>query len=393
MLGAVNLLRGSVEVEVEGAFPERFLNVCSQNGIAFWGLQRMDETHLRAHILPQGYKKVQHFAEKCLCTVVPVQKKGVPFFLWRLRRRHLLFLGFGACILALYILSMFIWEFEVVGNETVSDGEILENLAEIGVKMGTYGPSIDINEIKNEMILRVEELSWLTVNVKGSRAVVEVRERIPKPELIPDGSPCNIVSARDGVVVSIDTLSGAAVVRIGQTVEKGDLLVSGVVDSKAGARFVHARADIEARVWYDYSAKLPQNAAAKQYTGRTTTRRALVVGGSRINFYGNDFNSYRYYDKIVRNTILRLPGGAALPVILVTEEYREYTPADYRIPEETAKGILLARLETRLAREMGQGEVVDAQYVPQAGAGFFAVRLVAECREKIDVQIPLQAAE
>lgn len=33
-----NLIRGYVDVEVTGAFPERLLNLCAQNRLQFWKL-------------------------------------------------------------------------------------------------------------------------------------------------------------------------------------------------------------------------------------------------------------------------------------------------------------------------------------------------------------------
>lgn len=43
----INGLRGSVRLEVSGAFPERFLNLCAQNGMAFWDVEWLEATRLR----------------------------------------------------------------------------------------------------------------------------------------------------------------------------------------------------------------------------------------------------------------------------------------------------------------------------------------------------------
>ena len=44
MKKVVNFLRGSVEVEAQGAFPERFLNLCAQRGVSFWGVEWVEST-------------------------------------------------------------------------------------------------------------------------------------------------------------------------------------------------------------------------------------------------------------------------------------------------------------------------------------------------------------
>ncbi|MDR3207313.1 MAG: sporulation protein YqfD [Oscillospiraceae bacterium] len=390
MQQTVNFLRGSVEVDIEGAFPERFLNICAQNGIEFWGLRRLDDTHLRVRVHPSGWRAMPPFALKAQCRVSLVKQRGVPFFLWRYRRRHGFILGFLLTLGVLYGLSQFVWEFEVVGNELVSSETILRHLAEIGVKPGIYGPSIDIATIKNEMMLHIDELSWLTVNRQGSLATVEVRERIPKPEILPADQPCNIVAAKDGLILRVDARTGSAQVKAGETVTKGQLIVSGVVDSNlVGTRFLHAQADVYARTWYDLSAKMPLRVAAKTYTGRSYTRRILIVAGYRMNFSILGFPSFEKCDKIVKTATLGLPFGATLPVSLVTETYTEYKPAAASISQASAAEALKASLTRRLSALLDEGEVLAADVTAVESNGVLLVSLKAECREQIALTIPL----
>ena len=49
-----NALRGKVCLEVEGAFPERFLNLCAQRGILFWNVEWLEATRLRLTVTRQG---------------------------------------------------------------------------------------------------------------------------------------------------------------------------------------------------------------------------------------------------------------------------------------------------------------------------------------------------
>ena len=44
MQAFINRLQGRVRLEIEGAYPERFLNICAANGLPFWGLVYQSET-------------------------------------------------------------------------------------------------------------------------------------------------------------------------------------------------------------------------------------------------------------------------------------------------------------------------------------------------------------
>jgi similar to stage IV sporulation protein len=391
MLNVVNYFRGHVEVEISGPFPERFLNVCALGGIEFWGLQRLDGTRLRARMRPSGYKKAAPYADKTMCRIKLARRRGVPFALWRIRQRWALILGFLLTLGSLYGLSLFVWEFEVTGNELISSETILRHLAEIGVKPGIYGPSIDIATIKNEMLLRVEGLSWLTVNRNGSHATVEVRERIPKPEIFPADQPCDIIAAKDGLILRVDAKAGDAKVKSGETVTRGQLIVGGEMDyGEMGTGLVHASADVYARTWYDLQAVMPLQYTGKQYTGQEKTRRFLVVAGQRVNISFLDFSSYEYCDKLVKTTTLQLPFNVTLPITLVTETYVEYIPVDYTLPREQAAQMLKTALSRRLDELLGEGEVISAELQAEVQGGVLRETLAAECMEQIGVAAPLE---
>ena len=189
MLWFINFFRGQIHISIEGAYPERFINLCAQNGIAFWDLEQVDDRHMTARVFPSGYQKLRAYAPQCMCLVSPVEKQGVPFLVRKLKGRFVLVAGLLILVLGLWFLSQFIWDIEVVGVGEQKEALILQTLADMGVGVGAYAPSVDIAVIKNEMLLRMEGLSWLTVNVKGTMATVEVRERRPIPNIVDLGQP------------------------------------------------------------------------------------------------------------------------------------------------------------------------------------------------------------
>lgn len=383
-------MRGKIDVELEGAFPERFLNLCAQNGVAFWGVVKLDETRVRVTMFPQGVKKLKREAERAGCSVKVLSKRGVPYFFHRLRGRVALWAGLIIFFLVIYITNQFVWEFEVEGNQIIADGVILETLKEIGVDLGTYSGSIEMTEIKNQMILRLDALSWVGVNVRGGKAVVTVRERVPVPEVVRKDVPCNIVADRDGLVVRIDTFAGSAQVQPGQTVQKGQTLVSGVVDTlNLGARFIHAQAHVQARTWRDITAITPTEATQKEYTGETQTRNAIIFAGRRVNLYSGGSVNYEHYDKITTQSALKLPGGMIFPVSLVTEVYREYTPKRAELTEESCGEMLYERLESAVYDSLNKGEVSAMDIVYEKREGLLGARLTAECLEDIAVTLEI----
>lgn len=391
MLTIINFLRGFLEIHISGKFPERFLNICSAAGIAFWDLKIISPEEYSAKIKRRDMQKVTSLAESAMCTVIVRGERGAPFFLFRFKKRYIFIAGMLLCIVALYGTSARIWDFEVIGNETVSSEHILRQLGKLGVKPGVRAKEVDPEALEDLMLLRIKELSWFTVNVSGSLATVEVRERIPAPEVVDERAPCNIVAGKAGIIESISVLEGSAHAVAGDTITKGQLLVSGIVDNVSGARVVRAMAEIKARTWYTYTAKMPVELPFKSLTGENQSKYSLIFGSNRINFYFNSSFRFTEYDKIVERTRLTLPGGVTLPIVVERMTGREYSSHMAQVDGYDSEEVLKEHLLSRLERGAHEAEIVSIEYDFDIADGMLSATLTAECLEDIAVaaEIPI----
>lgn len=165
--------------------------------------------------------------------------------LHRYKKRYFFFAGLALAVCFVLVMSQFVWSIEVVGNETVSTAEILQVLDGLGLHKGTFRGSVDARDLKNNALLQLDQLSWLWVDIKGSRATVSVSEKRAAPEILDQSSPCDIVASKAGVIKNFNATAGKSAVEVGQTVLEGQLLISGVVTSdlmpeSTPARYTHA---------------------------------------------------------------------------------------------------------------------------------------------------------
>ena len=392
----VNFLRGSVCFTVCGLFPERFLNLCAQNGVGFWGLVWLDGQTLELKVARRDARRVQTLAEKVGCEVRAKGRKGVPFFLAGFRRRYALVIGLALSLAAVCVLSRFILTVEVSGNETVPSAVILAELSRQGVRPGAYGPGLDLRRISQETLSHIEGLSWMSVNLHGTRAEVLVRERSPAPELRDETTPAHIVAAADGILEDVEALEGQALFQEGQAVLAGEVVISGVVDLKepqyatvdAGQRLVHARGNVWASTYRTLSACIPLEADTKVYTEEGETTWALTVLGHTFNFFGKGSISTAGYDKMTTTHILTLPGGREMPLALAETEYRAYETQPAAIQTAAAQALLEERLLERLEELIGEdGSVLSTSFSVREDGGLLTVTLKAQCREQIGREV------
>ena len=393
----VNALRGSVRLEVTGAFPERFLNLCAQRGILFWNVEWMEATRLRLTVTWLGSGPARALGEKVLCTVTPAGQEGVPFFLARFRRRYALLVGLALSLAAVCVLSQFILTVEVEGNETVTTAEILTELRRQGLGVGAYGPGLNEEAVGRRALMNLPGLSWMSVNLHGTRAEVLVREAVEEPE-ISDGSRIgDIVARASGIITGIDPLSGEARFGVGDTVVEGDVLISGTVTLDApmyselenlGTMEVQAQGQVYARTWRTLTAAIPLEAQVKAYTGEEHSRWTLTMFGRRIDFFGNSGISFPEYDKISHTWTLTLPGGREMPLALTRETRRAYTLETAPVEGEAARALLEEELLRALRESVGDGEILQTSFAAAEEDGLLTVTLQAECTEEIGRFVP-----
>ena len=323
--------------------------------------------------------------------------RGLPDFLVRFRTRYAFLAGLAFALCAVGFLSRFVLVIEVTGNERVPTAVILSQLRQLGVRPGVYGPSLERKQLAQEALLHLDGLSWMAINLHGTRLEVIVREVLPTPERLDETGYFDIVSQADGVITHVEAEQGDAMVQEGNVVAKGDILIAGTVTmeppkySGLPNRYyqTHARGRVWARTWRVLTAAIPLEAAVKDYTGSSRQVWSLNFLGQRIKIFGKTSISWPMYDKITTVRQPELPGGGALPVSLCQETFREYRPRTVEVDRDAAQTLLEEQLLNRLTTLIGEDGTVEAtQFSARADGGRLEVTLTAQCLEEIGTEQP-----
>lgn len=207
MMRLIAFLRGHCRLEITGVEPSRCLNRFLGCGVGFWDLATPDAYTLQCSVLTRDLAAAVQTARGCQCQARCLARHGFAHRYGGLVRRPMLLVSLALLLVGILVLPNFIWTLEVQGNVTVPTAQILQELDNIGVRFGTWGPGLSNREIKNKMLLRIPALQWLAVNCSGGRATVLVSERTEADRVTSKREVTNLVAARDGVISQVQVLS------------------------------------------------------------------------------------------------------------------------------------------------------------------------------------------
>ncbi len=367
LMKLVNWFCGYLCVRIRGTAPERFINLCFSKRIYIWDLKRVEEDY-QFHISIKNYKKLRPIAKKTGIIPRITLKIGFPFIRYRYRKRVGFVLGFILCAVLVWIMSLYIWDISILGGSKYTPEAMLKFLNENHIYTGVQKSRVGCQEIEEEIRLAYPDIGWVSAEIKGTRLIIKITEtNMPAPA----GAaiePSHIVATKNGIVKSIITRTGTPVVREGDVVKKGDILVSGILTIKSDfdeiIRYepVVADADIICKSYYDYKESFSLNYERRDFTGKHKKGFYLILFGKKLFLY-NPRYSYDYYDIIVNENAVHVTDTFYLPLRYGDITIREYKLTKKKYSEEEATAIAQARLDRYFKRLSENGVIITENNV------------------------------
>lgn len=347
----LNFILGYVSISVEGFFIERFINTCISKKILLWGMKREKSSLLYSNISIKDFKNIKKIANKMNCRIRIREKKGLPFIFRKYRKRKIFLILTIPIITLIIISSNFIWNIEIRGLENIDDKEFIQTLTEEGLEIGKYKNKINTNEVINNIRLKRNDISWISINLKGTNAIVSVVEAKEKPELIKENEFCNIIAKKKGVITKITAQTGTALKKVGDIVEEGEELIGGYMEGKyTDTRYVHAKGNVEAKVWYTKKKKMNLKSQITRETGNQENKYTLQIHNFKINLYKR-LPNFEKCDTINVSRKFRIFSNFYLPIELKKVTYIETKEEPKTYGKEEAQNLLIQELEEEFEKE------------------------------------------
>ena len=323
-------LRGYLYIQLVGDSTERFINLCKNNGLLLWKIERKAEKCFCYMSLPD-YKRIRRIARKT--KIMPYARKrfGAPFLLSYLQRKKVFLTGIFLFFLILYLLSTRVWNITIQGEQRYTDEQLLKYLRSIDVCGGMPAKKVDCQEIEESIRGKYKDIGWVSAELKGSYLRIQLLENEKVSSKIKKGEAVHIVAAHAGTVQSIITREGRPMVHKGDYVKKGDILISGVVEvvgdneTLLDKKPVASDGDVVLETHYTYEEQIPLSHEKRVKTGKKFCLYTITIGNYNFYLYNpiKKFESFEKYDIMVSGDSVRLAQMISVPFSYTCKEYRE----------------------------------------------------------------------
>lgn len=347
MTSLLYFLKGTILVKLLSNTPERFLNICNANDIVLWDLYYDDENYY-FKISPSDYFKIKKILKKTASKTIIVEKIGLPFVMFEYRKHYCFLVGIGLAILLIYASSLFIWDISIEGNFMFTDDVLVDSLNQKGIKHGMFINKVACNDIEKFLRNEFNDLTWVSAEVDGTRLIIYVKENDEDYVEVINQEICDLTATKDGVVVSIITRSGTPMVKEGDTVKAGDVLVSGIVNvcddygTVIAEKQVHADADILIQTVYNYQDEVKIRYKYKLFSGEETKFVYFKFMDYLVKL-GID-PKYDNFEKISSDYQVKFNSNFFLPIHYGEIVHREYVEEYANYSKEEGEAILSQRL-------------------------------------------------
>ncbi|UCZ54499.1 sporulation protein YqfD [Bacillus shivajii] len=282
----VHKVTGSVRVKVKGPYPELFINRCIHENIRVWDIKYPGSDVLVCSILLDEVPKLRGLAKRSNCKISFLERKGLPFLYKRMKRRSGLVIGAFLFFALLFFLSNMVWDIEIEGASPDVEHQLRQTVNELGVKKGAFQFRLPKPEnIQSFVTDEIKDATWIGVTVKGTTYHFQVVEKeLAEPKAAE--SPGHLVAKRKAVIYDMFVEDGMPVVEPNQVVEKGQLLVSGLVGKEGEEQRISAEGEVYGEFWYKAKVRLPVEREIDTVTGERYKMHKVYFGSFPLPFWG-----------------------------------------------------------------------------------------------------------
>lgn len=386
-------ISGILLVELVSAEIEAALTAINAAQIEIIKIDKLDTLVCKFWIYRKDYAPLNELCKKRSEGLKILNTRGLYWWIVRLTKRPVI-AAFSVFLMTVtLILPTRVLLVQVEGNKEVSVQSILAAAESCGIKPGTARKVVRSEKMKNALLEALPKLAWAGINTQGCVAIISVRERSENVEKEEKCVVGNIVAACDGYILSGSVNRGSAMFQTGETVTKGQVLISGYTDCGRSIQAESAEGEIIAQTNRMIEAVTPKSYQYKKRLVSTKYKISLVARKKRIKLWKDSGISGGSCGRMYTEYYVTLPGGFQLPIGVEIESYTLYECEAAAASKQEVKEQLMLFADSSIMKQMIAGKILNRYNTFSESKGTYCLNGNYICTEMIGRLQPEQIGE
>jgi len=288
---------GNLKLRVTVVNPQRLLNLLLNKNIPLKNVQYVDRYTIYITINSIDYEDFKEHAKRVNAKHIIVDGDSTFKILKRLKERKIIMTFPIIFIVVIYLLSSRVWIINIKTQNHLAPFEVRGILKDLGIKEGIKKANLNVFKLQEEIMSKNENISWIKIRIDGSTLNVEVTEKKTPPAIEQIRDSGDVVAKKDGVITRLYSTTGTCVVKVGDTVKKGQVIIAGNQGKEGSTYEVQAKGMVFAKTFYEEMQRVNYKTTKVTYTGNEEKDIYTTIGGKRI-YLKKSVNKFKKYDRI-----------------------------------------------------------------------------------------------
>ncbi len=369
---------GKAKVIIEGVNFDRLLNDIVTRQIKIIEVARQNNILILTISCSFLAQLIALLKEKCYTFTIQKQS-GIANFFDVFITRWGLFLGFLISVSVFGFASCFVWGIVVENDEAQLQQTFNKILAENNLGVGVLRFNQSSYEIEQCLLDNIPELSLVSASFKGTNIIVNYTLQTEKEEMLEQQKKVNIVATNDGIVTSISVTSGTALVKVGDVVKKGQILIAGYKIVEEEQVECVASGTVYANVFKSATIQFPLKTIQWVRTGNFLTGTEIKLFNKTISNNQPDVN-FEHYETIITYEKYNL----LIPLEFYVTRYYEVESVEIEQDFESSKESIIAQSRLLALEQCSAVDnIIDESYDVNFVSDVWFVTYNIKIKEKI----------
>lgn len=345
-------MKNGVEFKIKGLNQEKKLNILSKI-YPIYDIVRISKNCFTFKVSIFHAKKVRKTLIEYNFEILEEKRVGVlPLLLKVFNIYAISALIF--CSILIFIQSPFIWQYEILGEESLTKQEIVDFIKDNFTK-NKY--KLSTKSVEGALYDEYEEISFVSVIVRGQTLIVNIKEKLLPEEIYGDFKP--IISEYDGKVSEIELISGTLAVKTGDYIKAGDVLVYPYYVDDGVEKPVMANAEITLDIYHTSSIMHFENRVELIRTGEEAEILEVLLFNLPIYINSKSMNFTLYETVVEEQALIK---NNILPLKLKRTTYYELEEVKLHETFEEAKERLVEEAREKALLNSGGCDIIKDEY-------------------------------